>query len=160
MPASYFERMKGDAGFFVREDAPAASERRGADAVGTRRVVDEGATSLARRDARSHFERASDRITSVDDRVGIVGGLRVDQLQRGKRDELQRFGQRRLRTEAADLCARITQDQQGALEIGVAVIFELIHSMPAAGLTRARAYWRVYSRAGQLSMESLHESSR
>jgi hypothetical protein len=106
--------MKGDVRFFVREDARAAGERRSADAVGTRRVVDEGVISLAGRDPRSRFERAADRITGVDDGVGIVGRPRVDQLQR--------FGQRGLRTEAADLGARIAQDGQGALEIGVGVI--------------------------------------
>ncbi len=118
--------MKGDVGFFVRQHARAARERRGADAVGARRVVDERALTLAGRDARSDFKRAGDRIAGVDDGVGIVGGLRVDQLQRGGGDEMQRFGQRGLRTEAADLRAGIAQDEQGALEIGVGVIFELM----------------------------------
>ena len=70
-----------------------------------------------------HFKRASDRIASVDDGVGVVGGLRVDQLQRGRGDEMQRFGQRGLPAKAADLGAGIAQDQQGALEIGVGLIF-------------------------------------
>ena len=42
-----FQWMKGDVGFFVRQHASAAGERRGADTVGARGVVDERALSLA-----------------------------------------------------------------------------------------------------------------
>ena len=111
----------------VRQHACTAREGRGADAVGTRRVFDEGTITFARRDARSDFERARDRIAGVDDGVGIIAGLRVDQLQGGGGNELQRFSQRGLRAEAADLCAGVAQDEQGALEIIVGVIFGLSH---------------------------------
>ena len=55
--------------------------------------------------------------------LALSAGCVIDQLQRGRGDEMQRFVQRSLRAEAADLDAGIAQDEQGALEISVGRIF-------------------------------------
>ena len=161
-----FERMKGDVRFFVRQHAGAARQRGGANASGTRRIVDERAIAFAGRDARSGFKRARDWIARVDDGVGVIGWLRIDQVQGGRGDELQRFIQRCLRAKAADLGAGIAQDEQGALEIGVGVVVNWVMGSRMIGATLAvtlgrretdpyqfTSLPRVYPRDGWLSME-------
>ena len=49
--------------------------------------------------------------------------LSIDELQRGGSDELQRFTQRSLRTQTADLGPGVAQDHQGALDVVVGLIF-------------------------------------